>query len=142
MATAFFGGAFFGGEFFSIAASQPAVGGAKKSARKKQRWWLVKDKAYFGTREQIDAVWDAEISEDAPEPPKLKTKAAPRSSRPIAYESEYTPIPQLRLPEYDWTPYYRALLRLQDEEAAQALMAAVLRRLQDDEDDMEVLLLI
>lgn len=144
MATSFFGSAFFGGEFFFGSSSAPAtvVGGGV--ARGRKRWYRIGDRVYNVTPEQAEEIWDVFLARKEGqeiELPEAKSKPAPRITKAQKAEPITVEVPQFEYRPYDWRPMYQLLVRQQDLEAAQIMARAIQRRMQDEEDDIETILL-
>jgi hypothetical protein len=138
---------FFDGASGSDAVVTPSVtstpAGKPKAGRRK-RWWRVGDRVYLGTEQDAERMLDAFLalqSGEVVDPPKLKSKPAP--VRPIRQSAAVQiRIPDLPVHVWDWRPAYVQSMLQRDMEQALAIEAAVRRRMELDEDDLEVLLLL
>ena len=99
---------------------------------------------YLGTEQDAERMLDAFLalqSGEVVDPPKLKSKPAP--VRPIKQSAAVQiQIPDLPVHVWDWRPAYVQSMLQRDMEQALAIEAAVRRRMELDEDDLEVLLLL
>ena len=137
MATAFFSSAFFGGEFFSSSAPVPDTPTQTPAGRSSKRNWVIGKRRFYGTADE--AAQYAQRKDEAP--PVL---APPKVKRPVRVGERIKlddPVPVEPLPTLDF-----GLLndRLMFEQNARAMaeQVAKIHRMQLDQDDEDVLLLI
>lgn len=121
-------------------AATPTAGRPKKD--RKKRWWKVGERVYHATPEQIGEVWDAYLAQRAGEAapiPKLKSKPAERreQQRADVLASPLLDIPEIQDLRMDWEDFTAR----GDYEAALVLLEAVQRRMAEDEEDIEMILL-
>jgi hypothetical protein len=93
---------------------------------------------YEGTEEQIEAkLW--ELLQEQKAPVSQKIQAKPKQKKPVVLKAASPAPTQIHLPRYQ--QLLADTYRHEDKFQA-ALLKAMLKRWQDDEDDIEVLMLL
>ena len=118
-------------------AETPAAGGV---GRHRRRRVIIDEVIYEGTEEQIEAkLWELLDAQREEPPPKKARKKLKAANKPVALKADYTPPPLvLNMPRYE--QFVADSFRHEDV-FLRSLLKAMIRRREEDEDDIEALLL-